>query len=369
MNRLAALISNHCPDGVPHRAIGEISKLVRGTRVTRSQLADDARYPVVSGGAGFMGFLDQFNREAQTTTIAQYGTAGYVAWRTERFWANDICFCVEVKPEQIRSKFLYYLLSEMQNYLYGISNRTAVPFSIDAKKIEAIRVPVPPLPVQDEIVRILDTFALLEAELEAELDARKIQIGHYRDVLFKFDDDSRVRGLSLEDFAHIGTGSRNTNQAEEFGEYPFFVRSQNALLASSFDFDEKAIVTAGDGVGVGKVLHYVDGKYALHQRAYRISPKDDRVLTKYLFHFMKKDFARYLETTSVHASVTSLRKPMFEKYKVPVPTLKRQMEIITALDALENLVSDSDSGIPAEIEARRRQYEYYRDQLLTFKEA
>ncbi|MBK6659236.1 MAG: hypothetical protein IPG43_14280 [Proteobacteria bacterium] len=112
----------------------------------------------------------------------------------------------------------------------------------------------------------------------------------------------------MGEMAIIGTGSRNTNEAISNGLYPFFVRSQEPLSIDEYEFDETAILTAGDGVGVGKVFHFIDGKYSLHQRAYRICVTSGQLHPKFLFHFIRNDFARYLATTSVHASVTSLRR-------------------------------------------------------------
>ena len=99
----------------------------------------------------------------------------------------------------------------------------------------------------------------------------------------------------LEEIAEIGTGSHNTNEGLDVGEYPFYVRSQEPLRLNSYDYDETAIVTAGDGVGVGKVFHYVEGKYALHQRAYRIHPDENIVCANFLFHYMKSTFLAYIE--------------------------------------------------------------------------
>lgn len=174
--------------------------------------------------------------------------------------------------------------------------------------------------------------------------------------------------MPLRELAAIGTGSMNTNEAIVDGKYPFFVRSQKPLATNTALFDETAIITAGDGVGVGKVFHFVEGKYGLHQRAYRIVTSSNVVIPKYLFHYIRYAFRKYIENTAVHASVTSLRKPMFEKFPVPVPPLEEQERIVNILDKFEALVNDLTSGLPAEIEARRQQYEYYRDQLLDFPE-
>lgn len=107
-----------------------------------------------------------------------------------------------------------------------------------------------------------------------------------------------VEYKTLGEVAVIGTGSRNTNEAIPEGKYPFFVRSQQPLLIDEFEFDEISIITAGDGVGVGKVFHFVNGKYALHQRAYRIHITSNHLNPKFIFYFIRNDFARYLATTS-----------------------------------------------------------------------
>jgi type I restriction enzyme S subunit len=167
--------------------------------------------------------------------------------------------------------------------------------------------------------------------------------------------------------AEIGTGSSNTNEGLEQGLYPFFVRSQEVRYKDSYEFDETAIITSGDGVGVGKVFHFVDGKYALHQRAYRIKITDEKLDAKFFFYYMRNTFANYMKKTAVHSSVTSVRKPMLEKYPVPIPPLDQQKRAVSILDKFDKLIGDISEGLPAEIKARRQQYEYYRDKLLTFE--
>ncbi|MGJ0577617.1 restriction endonuclease subunit S [Xenorhabdus bovienii] len=184
----------------------------------------------------------------------------------------------------------------------------------------------------------------------------------------KLLDGVEVEWKTLGEIATIGTGSSNTNEAVLDGQYPFFVRSQEPRTIDSFEFDETAIITAGDGVGVGKVFHYVSGKYALHQRAYRIVIRDDHINSKFLFYYIRNNFAHYLIKTSVHASVTSLRKPMFEKYPIPIISLVEQGRIVTILDKLDASTNSISEGLHSEIELHKKQYNYYRDQLLSFEE-
>ncbi len=146
------------------------------------------------------------------------------------------------------------------------------------------------------------------------------------------------------------------------------MRSQEVRRKNDYEFDEIAIITSGDGVGVGKIYHYVEGKYALHQRAYRIHIIDEKVNSKYYFYYMKSAFLPYIEKTSFHSSVTSIRRPMLNEFPVPIPPLAEQERIVSILDRFDKLCNDISEGLPAEIEARQKQYEYYRDRLLSFKE-
>ncbi|GAA8519783.1 restriction endonuclease subunit S [Helicobacter pylori] len=187
--RLKTSLQTLAPKGVEFRKLGEVCEIIRGKRVTKKEILDKGKYPVVSGGIGFMGYLNEYNREENTITIAQYGTAGFVNWQNQKFWANDVCFSV-IPKETLINRYLYYVLTNMQNYLYSISNRSAIPYSISSNNIMQITIPIPPLEIQQEIVKILDQFSLLTTDLlagiPAEIEARKKQYEYYREKLLTF---------------------------------------------------------------------------------------------------------------------------------------------------------------------------------------
>ncbi|EJB18552.1 type I restriction enzyme, S subunit [Helicobacter pylori CPY3281] len=186
---LQTLLQTLAPKGVEFRKLGEVCEIIRGKRVTKKEILDKGKYPVVSGGIGFMGYLNEYNREENTITIAQYGTAGFVNWQNQKFWANDVCFSV-IPKETLINRYLYYVLTNMQNYLYSISNRSAIPYSISSNNIMQITIPIPPLEIQQEIVKILDQFSALTTDLlagiPAEIKARKKQYEYYREKLLSF---------------------------------------------------------------------------------------------------------------------------------------------------------------------------------------
>ena len=182
--------------------------------------------------------------------------------------------------------------------------------------------------------------------------------------LEKLLDNQPVEWKKLGEVAEIGTGKSNRQDEVEEGEYPFYVRSKKVLRSSTYQFDETAIVIPGEG-GIGDIFHYVVGKYALHQRAYRIKLfSEQQVLPKYLFHFMTSAFKRFILSRSVGATATSIRKPMIEEFPIPLPPLSVQSRIVEILDKFTSL----EAELEAELDCRKRQYIYYRELLLDFSQ-
>ncbi len=270
------------------------------------------------------------------------------------------------KPSKIISGkyFAYFTQSNLfssQKRKYAKGTKV---IDVSATDMAKILIPIPPLAVQNKVVQILDTFTTLTAELTAELLARKKQYVYYRDQLLTFNNDE-VEWKTLDEVAVIGTGSHNTQDALEEGKYIFYARGRDPLRLDVFDFDETAIITAGDGAGVGKVFHYTQGKYALHQRAYRIVP-NELMEPRFVYHYIVANFYRYIHKVSVSSSVTSLRRPMFLNFPIPIPPLPEQQRIVNILDKFDALTTSLTEGLPHEIELRQQQYEYYRELLLSF---
>ena len=374
MNTIKQLIEKYCPEGVEYKKLGEVCNINRGVRVVRSDLQQAGEIPVYQNSLMPLGYFNKSNCPKESVFVISAGAAGDIGYSSKPFWAADDCLFFE-ELQGLQQKFIYYCLCSKSKLIKSQVRRASVP-RLSRKVIENMIIPVPPIPVQREIVRILDNFSSLEAELEkqleAELEARRKQYEYYRDQLLSFKHltgggSNEVLWKPLAQIAEIGTGSSNTNEGLEQGKYPFFVRSQIVRYKNSYEIDETAIITSGDGVGVGKIFHYIEGKYALHQRAYRIHIINQDVFPKFFFYYMKTNFYNYITKESFHSSVTSVRRPMLNKFLVPIPPLSVQHRIVSILDRFESSVNDISSGLSAEIAARHQQYEYYRDQLLTFR--
>lgn len=275
------------------------------------------------------------------------------------------------RHEQNVKYLAYFFQSEIfqtqkMKYITGAKVRR-----VSSGDLSKIKIPIPSsnnpeksLTIQSEIVRILDKFTALTAELTAELTMRKKQYNYYRDQLLSFKE-GEVEWKTLGEVAVIGTGNHDTQDAIEHGKYIFYARGREPLKLNVFDFDETAIITAGDGAGVGKVFHYAKGKYALHQRAYRIVP-NAFMNPRFVYHYITAYFFTYIQKASVSSSVTSLRRPMFLKFPIPVPPSEEQARIVEILDKFDTLTNSITEGLPREIELRQKQYEYYRDLLFSF---
>lgn len=397
MSNLEELIEKLCPDGVEYVKLNTICSIYDGTHSTPNYTDAGVKFASVENinapydTKKFIALEDyqkyKIKPQVDDVLMTRIGSIGvcYVIEDNQPLAYYVSLALLRPSSKKINSKYLKYVIESVHGKK-ELRKRTlvnAVPIKINKDDIGKIKLPVPPLEVQREIVRILDNFTFLTAELAAELAARQKQYEYYRDLLLTFKPNEStilnertnelelsgaIRWMKLGDIADIGTGNGNTNEGLDTGKYPFFVRSQDIKYKNEYDFDETAIITSGDGVGVGKIFHFVSGKYALHQRAYRVHITSDNVLPKYFFYYFKNSFLTYISKASFHSSVTSIRRPMMINFPVPVPPLEVQQRIVDILDRFDTLCNDITSGLPAEIEMRQKQYEYYRDKLLTFKE-
>jgi type I restriction enzyme, S subunit len=400
-SRIEKLIAELCPEGVEFVPLWTVT-----TWDKRFNAVDRAKQPQIISYPYLLA-ADLFSLEQDDGDVFLLSTGEQTGWTTEelagenlregevvtipwgksrpvkevlkyykgRFVTADNRIATSIDTNKLSNKFLYYWMISQGEVIDTFYRGSGIKHPSMAAVLD-MSIPIPPLAIQQEIVKILDTFTTLETELEteleAELEARKKQYEYYRDELLTFGEDAclpdrQVEWKTLGEVAEIGTGSSNTNEEIEDGLYPFFVRSPIVRFKNTFEFDETAIITSGDGVGVGKIFHFIEGKYALHQRAYRIHIIDRQLNPKFFFFYMRNTFEKYILGSAVNSSVTSVRRPMLNKYPVPLPPLSEQERIVAILDKFDALVNDISVGLPAELNARRKQYEYYRNKLLTFE--
>ena len=194
MNKIENLINEYCPNGVEFAELSKLTDISTGQQLNKELLFDDGKYPVFNGGILQSGFYDKYNNDANTIIISQGGaSAGYVNFIKTKFYAGAHCYVIKIKSNKLINKFCYYVLKNKQEKIQQSKTGAGIP-GLNRKKIFDLRIPLPPLEVQREIVRILDNFT--------ELEARKQQYEYYRDKLFDFDEnDTSIKFMTLGEIA------------------------------------------------------------------------------------------------------------------------------------------------------------------------
>ena len=383
MSKLDKLLRELCPDGVEHKKLVDAVSIERGKRVVRSQLSISGKYPVYQNSLTPLGYHTDYNYNANTTFIIVAGAAGEIGFSDKAFWAADDCFTV-VCPENVLNRYIYHLRLNNQNQLASKVRKASIP-RLSRSAIENLVIPIPPLDVQCEIVRILDNFT----NLTAELTARKTQYAYYRDKLlkaetnaykYKLGEIATVTKLAGFEFTNYVTYSENGNIIALRG-----LNVKNGRLdlhdvkyvdKSDFSKLERSKLHIGDMlftyVGTVGQVAIVDeeDKYYLAPNVALIRCNKEVLLPQYMKYYFQttrfwdKQIRRLLQSSSMQ----NIPMEKIRKFEIAVPPLDVQNRIVNVLDNFEKICSDLNIGLPAEIEARQKQYEYYRDKLLTFKE-
>ena len=319
------------------------------------------------------------------------GAAGEIGYSKESFWAADDCFSV-VCPEEVSNRYIYHILLHKQEVLRSKVRKASIP-RLSRNALDEIIVPLPPIEVQREIVRILDDFTeqteQLKASLTAELTARKKQYEYYRDKLLTLDvfggGTSKCERRTLGDIAKFTYGY--TDKAKNAGDVRFiritdindsgYLSPSDAKHIDLTEESKKYLLKKGDlllartGATYGKTLFFDSDEPAVYASfLIRIVLDNAVIRNRYYWHFSKSSL--YWEQAEKYVSKGGQQQfnaNAISRVKVPIPSLEVQDRIINVLDNFDAICSDLNIGLPAEIEARQKQYEYYRDKLLTFKEA
>jgi type I restriction enzyme S subunit len=397
---LKKLINELCPDGIEYKFFSEVAGFRRGATVTRKSLSD-GEIPVLAGGKTPAYYCDKSNRHGETIVVAGSGAyAGFVSYWDTPVFVSD-AFTVEPNKELL-PKYLYYFLKTKQDYIYSQKTGGGVPH-VYGKDLKKIRIPVPPSTIQAEIVRILDKFTLLKAELEAELEARTVQYEHYRDSLLNFSFDIST---TYQTFLEGGSGNHNfigfeevklqnlcldisnvrwsSNQGKTFQYIDLSsVNRETKRITETMEIDSETAPSRAQQIVLKDDVIFGGTRPTL--KRYTIIPEEfdgqicstgyivlradsKRVMPKFLYYVVSTDkFNRHVEAYQRGSAYPAISEKDLKRYRFVLPSIPIQETIIEILDRFETVVHDIQDGLPAEIALRQKQYEYYRDKLLTFE--
>lgn len=368
MNRVEELIQQLCPNGVEWKKLGEVCDYERPTKyiVKSTNYNPQFQTPVLTAGQSFvLGYTDEAYGIYKANT--QHPVIIFDDFTTSFQWV-DFDFKVKSSAikilmpscESVLLRFVYYL---MQTIHFEAVEHTRYWIS----RYSQIEIPVPPLSIQQEIVRILDTFTELTANLQTELDARKKQYAYYRDCLLNFEGVDGVEWKKLGKVCNVYTGGEPPKDVVRGDSkdiehpYPVWANGKDVYgYSSTFQINKDATVISSLGANTG-TIYFREAFFTPVIRLKVIIPVVKDILSKYLYY--------YLSTISFvvkSSSVPNMNANEVKNIIIPIPPLPEQRRIVAILDKFETLVNDLSVGLPAELEARRKQYEYYRDKLLTF---
>lgn len=320
---------------------------------------------------------------ANSIIMATSATIGEHALITVPFLANQRFTNLSLKPEftdKFNIYFLYYYCFNLSDWCK--KNTTTSSFaSVDMNGFKRFPIPIPPLETQQKIVKILDKFTELEATLEAELALRKRQYRYYRDFLLDFDNQigggivdgykGRLKDVvwkTLGEVVPISRGKRLVrSQLQDNGQYPVY---QNSLQPLGFYDNQncRAYMTFVIAAGAAGEIGFSDIEFWAADDCYYFDCPKEILHDKFLYYFLLSE--RHQLTSQIRkASVPRLGRVSIEKIKIPIPPLPEQEKIVAILDKFDTLTHSISEGLPREIALRRKQYEYYREQLLAFPKA
>lgn len=376
MSRIDDLIAEHCSGTVEFKRLGDIVRIKNGKD---HKTLGDGGFPVYGSG-GIMRYADTYAYNKPSVLIPRKGSLGNLFFVDVPFWNVDTIFYTEIDETLIRPKFLYYFLTTVglgeMNQAGGVPSQTQ-------SVLNELAIPVPPLEVQGEIVRILDAFTKLTAELTAELTARKKQYNYYRDQLLSFEErDVKWTTLGNEElFEVFSGGTPSTGKAEywEGGNIPWlksescnnkpvysannFITELGLKKSSAKLLQKETTLIALVGATIFKTA-FIEFSAATNQNIASIKSKNAEAISdKFVFYYLT---SLYDKLKSEMRNYGMLNLSTLRQFKIPVPSLEEQARIVSILDKFDAITNSTTEGLPREIALRQKQYEYYRDLLLSF---
>ncbi|MHB8641410.1 MAG: restriction endonuclease subunit S [Gaiellaceae bacterium] len=382
MTRIDQLIAELAPKGITFTTLGDIAELVRGNGMPKTALTDE--------GVGAIHYGQIYTRYGAWTDNTVSYVSPETATRLAKVNPGDIIITntsenvedvgkavawlgkkpivtgghATVIKHREDPKYLSYWFQSPSFVLQkkALATGTKV-IDVSAKQLAKVRVPVPPVEVQREIVRILDTFQELEAELDAELEGRRRQYEHYSDHLLAFLDGDGVRRMPMDELTE-GIASGNNKSRTDDGCYPVYGSTGLLGYCDRPAYSGDALLVARVGAYAGRV-YAVTGNFDVSDNTLVVRPTAEWNV-RFAFHQLTR---MNLNQYAVGGGQPLVTGGLLKRLEIPVPPLEGQERIAAILDKFDALVNDLSIGLPAELKARRQQYEHYRDRLLTFSEA
>lgn len=373
----------NCP--VEWKELGEVCSVKKGKQLNKNLLTEDGLYPAYNGGQTYSGRTNDYNVEANTIIVSQGGaSAGFVNFVDTKFWANAHCYYILPDETRVNNRFVYHFVKMNQKYLMDFQHGAGIP-ALKADKLSKLLLPIPPLEIQEKIVQTLDKFTDYVTELTSELTSRKKQYSFYRDKLLSFEDEVYQVEWKTLDAVSERTSNISWNKIGDDEKFKYIdlssvdrvsnkITETTSITKSTAPSRAQKIVKSNDiilGTTRPTLKRFTkitdDYNDQICSTGFYVFRTNGEVLPNYVYHiFSSSDFYKYLEENQSGASYPAISDALVKKYKIPVPSLEIQSRIVQVLDNFDTVCNDLNIGLPKEIELRQKQYEYFREKLLTF---
>ncbi|RDE98065.1 restriction endonuclease subunit S [Aggregatibacter aphrophilus] len=373
---------------VEWKPLSLVSEMQRGKTIT-AKSTNEGKIPVISGGQKPAYYHSESNRDGKTITVAGSGAyAGYIMYWEEPIFVSD-AFSIKTDESLLQIKYVYHFLLQNQQKIYAMKKGSGVPH-VYPKDIGTLTIPIPPLSVQTEIVKILDALTALTSELTSELTLRRKQYEYYREKLLSFDSLElsggaiqwiklidlgeliRGNGLQKKDFTETGVPAIHYGQIYTYygtfaTETKSFVSAELAKKLKKAKYGDVLIAGTSENVkDVMKPLGWLGSEIAFSGDMFAFRP-NKKVNTKYLTYVLQTErFYKFKEKYAQGTKVIRIRVDNFLNYEIPLPPFEEQQRIVSILDKFETLTSSITEGLPLAIKQSQKRYEYYRELLLNF---
>ncbi|MBQ4646046.1 MAG: restriction endonuclease subunit S [Candidatus Gastranaerophilales bacterium] len=362
MSKLDELIQELCPNGVEYKTLAELLKITTG-KLNANAMVENGQYAFFTC-AETPYYIDTFAFDCEAILISGNGSkVGHINHYIGKFNAYQRTYVLFDFNQKLNVKFLYYYLkTTLKPYILDKQKDGSVPY-ITLPMLEQFVIPFPAKEIQNEIVQILDNFTKLETQLKKELNARKKQYEYYRDKLLNFDKN--INHKTIKEICNSLTKKTlKKSQLMQGEKYPVINSGREFYgYYNKYNNETPAFCLASRGEYAGFIT-YIDVPFWAGGLCYPYASKTQEISTKFIYYYLKSKEQHIMDVVVDRGSIPALNKTNIEKYKIPTPPIETQNKIVQILDNFKNLITKLEN----EIEARQKQYEYYRDKLLTFKE-
>ena len=357
---------------VEWKPLGKVTDIKTGQSVSKNIIAQNPGiYPVINSGREPLGFINEWNTENDPIGITTRGAGvGSITWQEGKYFRGNLNYSVTIKSEyELNVRFLYHVLIHFQKEIHNLCSFTGIP-ALNASELKKLEIPIPPLPVQTKIVKILDALTALTSELTSELTLRRKQYEYYREKLLSEEDLGKVgfEWKTLDQISENLDSKRKpiTSGLRTSGKIPYYGASGIVDYVKDYIFDGDFLLISEDGANLlarnTPIAFSASGKIWVNNHAHilKFETYEERRFIE--FYLNKIDLTPYISG----AAQPKLNKKNLNSIKFPIPSIPEQQRIVSILDKFETLTNSITEGLPLAIEQSQKRYEYYRELLLNF---